>query len=134
MGAAQECGGMRAFVRDNYTYQSSTVGRGSLGAGPQTGGRCARCLGRWWWTERDAVRPREGATASATLPLSAGAVLRQEMSTYTIIPRPDQSGYDIAIIGTDGARQTMLGFETKVEAEAWIAQDERLSGSVAPPG
>ena len=56
------------------------------------------------------------------------------MSTYTIIPRPDQSGYDIAIIGTNGARQTMLGFRTEVEAEAWIAQDERLSGSDARPG
>jgi hypothetical protein len=53
------------------------------------------------------------------------------MSTYTIIPRPDQSGYDIAIIGTNGARQTMLGFGTMVEAEAWIAQDEWLSGSNA---
>jgi hypothetical protein len=56
------------------------------------------------------------------------------MTTYTIIPRPNQSGYDIAIIGTNGARQTMLGFETTVEAEAWIAQDERLSRSDARPG
>jgi hypothetical protein len=60
-----------------------------------------------------------------------GNVLRQKMTTYTIIPRPDQSGYDIAIVGTNGTHQTMLGFKTQAEAEAWIAQDERLNGADA---
>ena len=50
-----------------------------------------------------------------------------KMATYTIIPRPDQSGFDIAIIGADGARQTMLGFKTTGDAKAWIVQDERLN-------
>jgi hypothetical protein len=50
------------------------------------------------------------------------------MVTYTIIPRPDKSGFDIAIIGEDGARQTMLDFNTEADARAWIAQDERLNG------
>ena len=54
------------------------------------------------------------------------------MSTYTIIPRSDQSGYDIAIVGTDGVHQTMLGFKTHADAEAWIAQDERLNGPHTP--
>ena len=50
------------------------------------------------------------------------------MATYTIIPRPDQSGFDIAIVGADGTRQTMLGFKTTNDAKAWIIQDERLNG------
>jgi hypothetical protein len=50
------------------------------------------------------------------------------MATYTIIPHPDQSGFDIAIVGANGARQTMLGFSTEADAQAWIAQDERLNG------
>lgn len=49
------------------------------------------------------------------------------MATYTIIPHPDQSGFDIAIVGSDGTRQTMLGFKTEADAKDWIAQDERLN-------
>jgi hypothetical protein len=51
-----------------------------------------------------------------------------DMATYTVIPRPDQSGFDIAIAGADGTRQTMLGFKTEGDAKAWIVQDERLNG------
>jgi hypothetical protein len=47
------------------------------------------------------------------------------MSTYTIIPNSDGSGFSVGIAGTDGARQTMLGFESEAEAEAWIVQDKR---------
>lgn len=54
------------------------------------------------------------------------------MSTYTIIPRLDQLGYDIAVVGVDGVHQTMLGFKTKADAEAWIAHDERLNGPAMP--
>jgi hypothetical protein len=49
------------------------------------------------------------------------------MTTYTIVPRADQSAFDIAIVGVDGARQTMLGFKTEADAKAWIAEDERLN-------
>jgi hypothetical protein len=49
------------------------------------------------------------------------------MTTYTIIPVGDGSGFHIGIVGDDGARHTMLGFETQADAEAWIAHDKRLN-------
>jgi hypothetical protein len=48
------------------------------------------------------------------------------MSTYVIIPNSDGSGFNVGIAGADGARQTMLGFESEAAAEAWIIQDKRL--------
>jgi hypothetical protein len=48
------------------------------------------------------------------------------MTTYAIIPNSDGSGFNVGIAGSDGARQTMLGFESEAEAEAWIIQDKRL--------
>jgi hypothetical protein len=48
------------------------------------------------------------------------------MPAYTLIPRPD-GGYDIQIVGADGAHQTMLGFRTEADANAWIAEDKRLA-------
>jgi hypothetical protein len=38
------------------------------------------------------------------------------MATYAITPRPGQSSFDIAIVGADGARQTMLAFKTEGDA------------------
>jgi hypothetical protein len=45
------------------------------------------------------------------------------MATYTICPRLDGRGYDIRVVGINGSRQTMLGFKTEAEAEAWIDGD-----------
>ncbi|HEY1413429.1 MAG TPA: hypothetical protein VGF36_14885 [Rhodopila sp.] len=53
------------------------------------------------------------------------------MTTYTIIPNGDGTGFNIGIAGNDGARQTMLGFTSEAEAEAWIDQDKRLSNGTA---
>jgi hypothetical protein len=50
------------------------------------------------------------------------------MATYQIIPRSGGDGYDIAVVGDDGARNTMLGFETEADAEEWIAHDKELGG------
>lgn len=48
------------------------------------------------------------------------------MSTYTIVPpKQPQGGYLIQIVGDDGARQTMLGFNSEAQAEAWIEADRR---------
>jgi hypothetical protein len=52
------------------------------------------------------------------------------MATYTIIPRIDKMGFDIAIVSNSCVRQTLLGFNTEADAEAWIAQD-RLSSALA---
>jgi hypothetical protein len=51
------------------------------------------------------------------------------MTQYIIVPNGDGSGFNIAVAGANGARQTMMGFGTEAEAEAWIAQDKRLDGA-----
>ena len=53
------------------------------------------------------------------------------MATYTVVPRVERTGFHVAIQGSDGIRQTILGFETRVEAEAWIDSDKRLSAAQA---
>jgi hypothetical protein len=47
------------------------------------------------------------------------------LATYTITARTDFTGFNIAIVATDGSRHTMLGFRTMAEAEAWIEADRR---------
>ena len=47
------------------------------------------------------------------------------MTIYTIAPRADQTSFDVAVIGNIGTRQTILGFNTKSEAEAWIEEDKK---------
>ncbi len=43
-----------------------------------------------------------------------------------ILPVNDGSGFHVGVTGEDGARQTILGFQSQAEAEAWILQDKRL--------
>jgi len=52
------------------------------------------------------------------------------MADYQITPNGD--GYDIRIIGGNGARQTVLGFASQSDAEAWVAQDKRLNDAADP--
>jgi hypothetical protein len=47
------------------------------------------------------------------------------MATYGIAPRSNQAGFDVAVVGDDGVRRTMLGFKAKSEAEAWIDDDKK---------
>jgi hypothetical protein len=47
------------------------------------------------------------------------------MASYTIVPRIGDDGFDVAVVGSDGARQTILNFKTEADAGAWIAQDEQ---------
>jgi hypothetical protein len=49
------------------------------------------------------------------------------MATYTIIQHPGGASYDITVISDDGARQTMLGFQTEADAQDWIARDQALT-------
>lgn len=51
----------------------------------------------------------------------------ESMTTYTIIPTDNGASFNIGIAGSDGTRQTMLGFISEAEAEAWITQDKRLN-------
>ena len=48
------------------------------------------------------------------------------MATYTIARRgDDQSGFEVRVVGDDGAHQTLLGFRTRADAHAWVAQDQK---------
>jgi hypothetical protein len=47
------------------------------------------------------------------------------MALYTIVPSQHGHGFRIEVIGADGARHTMLGFDTEADAEAWIEADKR---------
>ncbi len=49
----------------------------------------------------------------------------QPMTKYTITPNGDSTGFNISIAGSNGARQTLLGFASEADAEAWILQDKR---------
>jgi hypothetical protein len=44
------------------------------------------------------------------------------MAAYTLIPNASQT-FHVAIVGNDGVRQTLLGFASEADAEAWIARD-----------
>src|ERR1700759_2569155 len=48
-----------------------------------------------------------------------------KMATYTITSAAERGSFDVAIVGNNGTRQTVLGFRTYAAAEAWIADDER---------
>jgi hypothetical protein len=39
------------------------------------------------------------------------------MATYTISQHPGGASYDISVIGEDGVRQMMLGFQTEADAQ-----------------
>ncbi len=47
------------------------------------------------------------------------------MATYAIVPRIGDDGFDVSVVGSDGARQTILNFRTEADAEAWIVQDKK---------
>jgi hypothetical protein len=46
------------------------------------------------------------------------------MNVYEISKHPGGNNYDVHVIGAQGTRQTMLGFRTEEEAEAWIVTDK----------
>jgi hypothetical protein len=46
------------------------------------------------------------------------------MSLYKISKHTGGNSYDVHVIDAQGTRQTMLGFRTEEEAEAWIVTDK----------
>jgi hypothetical protein len=53
-------------------------------------------------------------------------MLRCDMIKYTVIPSGDKT-FHVKIDGSDGNRQTILGFASESDAEAWIANDKWLT-------
>ncbi len=47
------------------------------------------------------------------------------MPTDTIVPGSHGHGYRIDVVGENGARHTMLDFDTEAEAQQWIEADKR---------
>jgi hypothetical protein len=56
-----------------------------------------------------------------------GDVLHCDMITYTVIASADKTGFHVKIDGSEGNHQTILGFATESDADAWIANDKRQS-------
>jgi hypothetical protein len=50
------------------------------------------------------------------------------MSSYKVSAHANGSGYAVHVIGSDWARQTMLGFETEADAQSWIESDKARDG------
>lgn len=100
------------------------------------------CIGR----ERAGLRMPDGARRSEPLfkrKVVIGVAIREsgcwphisDMAAYTVLPRVRQQGFKVEVVGDDGARQTMLGFDREEDAVAWVQVDrrrgfraERLSG------
>ena len=53
------------------------------------------------------------------------------MITYTVCTSAEQTGFHVKIAGSEGDRQTILGFGTEGAALAWIADDKRLTDDAA---
>jgi hypothetical protein len=47
------------------------------------------------------------------------------MPIYSIVLKPDRTGYDVLIKYDSGARHTVLGFKTEEDAKAWVDEDQR---------
>lgn len=54
------------------------------------------------------------------------------MNKYKIAARVGGTGFEVQVITTNGVRQTMLGFTTESEAQAWVVQDQRLTRAADP--
>ncbi len=56
------------------------------------------------------------------------------MASFTISARADQDGFEIEVVEHEGAPQTILGFETLAEAEAWLVRSARVRREPDPAG
>jgi hypothetical protein len=51
------------------------------------------------------------------------------MGTYSITRHKDGASFDVSVLSDNGAQQTLLGFKTLKDAEAWVADDRRRSSA-----
>jgi hypothetical protein len=49
------------------------------------------------------------------------------MATYSVVFREDRSTYDVVMRDDIGGWHTILGFKTEAAAQAWIAEDRRIT-------
>ena len=55
------------------------------------------------------------------------------MASFTISARADEDGFEIEVVEHVGAPQTILGFGTLAEAEAWLVRCAYATGSLIRP-
>jgi hypothetical protein len=67
---------------------------------------------------------------AGAMPASASHIVPMDM--YAVISNTTGRGFHVKIAGSNGIRQTILGFVTEAEAHSWIAQDVLLTNAVVP--
>ena len=72
------------------------------------------------------MRYQASVRARGTYGVGPRVAVSYLMATYEISSALDR-GFDVKVVGDDGARQTVLGFPTWEIAEAWIHEDQRRS-------
>lgn len=55
------------------------------------------------------------------------------MSSYTILPRRQMIGFKVEIVGDDGTRNTILGFDDAAGAASWVEANERHERAFRSP-
>ena len=119
-GAAQahRCAQSRVGTRARLLTAARGGAIGVENMAPRLARRCAKAGGK------TGVRDRPAAIVLRSSPdhHQVGG-----MTKYNVHPGEDDTGFDISIISDNGARQTVLGFRTVAVADAWIAEDKRLT-------
>jgi len=60
--------------------------------------------------------------------MSLSRISREKVvQTYMIVDREGGAGYNVELTDAVGVNHTILGFETKAEAQVWIEQDQKGS-------
>ena len=64
------------------------------------------------------------------MPATASHIVSMDM--YAVTPNTTGAGFQVTVAGSNGVRQTILGFVTEAEARGWITQDTLLTNTVVP--
>jgi hypothetical protein len=54
------------------------------------------------------------------------------MDMYAVTCNTTGRGFHVTVAGSNGVRQTILGFVTEAEAHSWITQDALFTNTVVP--
>jgi hypothetical protein len=67
---------------------------------------------------------------ASAIPATASHIVSMDM--YAVTSNISGRGFHVTIAGSNGVRQTILGFITEAEAHNWITQDALLTNAVVP--
>lgn len=60
-------------------------------------------------------------------------MLQRPMTIYSIVSDQEGTGFNVEVVSDNGAHQTMMGFASETEAEAWIASDRERDRNAGHP-